>query len=387
MSKQNRTKKQHYIAQGLIKNFFGSDNIYEKNIKLNRTYKVSVEDTMCMNNSYEVPYFKDNFLEDLFAQSIDVDSSNSIREIINLLDERNVDIALKNINKYLRMFLINYYKSITSLIHFSNDVSKKDESSILRMMDKIFNIKYIDRIVEILRTGYDQYIIGSNSEKFYLSDQYISTCSLTFKGRFVNISNREIGLKGTMVLIPLSKKYYVLFINGRIPEELNIKKDIINILNEIQIEKINSVIYNNSYEKCLSNDRDLLEKNKKQKSTFGDSMAAIGFADGQSSTYKIKQEIFFENSEYELYEYYNRLDWASEKFKNCKVNDRCPCGSNIKYKKCCKNKVDRCNTILNNMHYNQSALMINDKLGFEDPILLPQYIGDDMKKIFNKIKK
>lgn len=30
MPKTNRTKKQHYIAQGIIKQFFDSNNIYKK---------------------------------------------------------------------------------------------------------------------------------------------------------------------------------------------------------------------------------------------------------------------------------------------------------------------------------------------------------------------
>lgn len=386
MKKHNRTKKQHYIAQGIIKIFFNKDDIYEKNIRLNKTYKVSIKDTMCMNNSYELPCLKDNFLEDLFAQTVDVDSCNVIRKIITLLDADDIDFALKKITKYIRIFLINYYKSITSLIHFSNDVTKKDESSILRMINKIFDVNYINRISEILNTGYDCYIIRTDSQGFYLSDQYMSSCSLKFKGRYANISNREIGLKDTVILFPLSKKYYILFINGLMPKQLNIKMNIINILNKEQVLKINNIIYNNSYEKCLSNNKKSLEEAKKTNSSLGDSIASIGYKSGESNTFKIKQEIFFDVSEYKLYEYYNSLDWASKKFKKCTVNSKCPCGSNIKYKKCCKSKNDRCNYIFNKMHNNQKDLIINYELGLEDPIVLPKFIGDDMKKTFDKAK-
>ena len=66
MPKTKRTKKQHYIAQGVIKAFFDSSNIYEKNVHSGKTYKTSVNNTMCMSDSYEFPLFDDNYLENLF---------------------------------------------------------------------------------------------------------------------------------------------------------------------------------------------------------------------------------------------------------------------------------------------------------------------------------
>lgn len=38
------------------------------------------------------------------------------------------------------------------------------------------------------------------------------------------------------------------------------------------------------------------------------------------------------------------------------------------------------------MHNNQKDLIINYELGLEDPIVLPKFIGDDMKKTFDKAK-
>ena len=146
------------------------------------------------------------------------------------------------------MFLINYYKSITSMIHMSKEISKKDNSSIVRMVNTIFNMPYIDRLSELLCTGYDFSIIKSNDGNFVLSDQYISTCSLKFIGRFINMSNREIGLKNTIVLIPISKDYYGIFINGQFPNNFSIKTSSINELNEYQTQIINNIIFNNSYE-------------------------------------------------------------------------------------------------------------------------------------------
>lgn len=125
-----------------------------------------------------------------------------------MLNDSNYSGAKNKIFKYIRMLLINYYKSVTSLIHMSTDMSKKDQSSIARMINTIFNMPYIDHISEILLTGYDFAIIKSYNEDFVLCDQFIATCSLKFMGRFLNLSNREIGLKNTVVLIPISKNYY-----------------------------------------------------------------------------------------------------------------------------------------------------------------------------------
>lgn len=382
MPKTNRTKKQHYIAQSIIKEFFDADSVYEKNIHNNNVYKTSINNTMCMSNSYEVSLLGDNSLEDLFATSIDVDSSMMIKELKRFLDNDNYEEAKKTIFKKIRIFLINYYKSVTSLIHMSSDMSKKDDSSIIRMIKTIFNMPYIDRISEILCKEYDFAIIKSFGENFVLSDQFIATCSLKFMGRFVNISNREIGLKNTVILIPISKKYYGIFVNGNLPDSFNINFDSINELNESQNNTINNVIFNNSYEKCISLDETIINNLEKKNSSHGDLMAMAKFDNGKSATFKIKQEVFFTDDEFDLYQYFDKYEWANSKFKKCGVNSLCPCGSNRKYKRCCKDKVERCNKILNTMHFHQQDIIINSKLGFENPIQLSNLEQTELQEKF-----
>lgn len=387
MPKTKRTKKQHYIAQGVIKAFFDSSNIYEKNVHSGKTYKTSVNNTMCMSDSYEFPLFDDNYLENLFATSIDEDSSKLIKELKELLNNNNYIDAKNRIFKCIRMFLINYYKSVTSLIHMSKDMSKKDQGSIARMINTIFNIPYIDRISEILLTGYDFAIIKSCNEDFVLCDQFIATCSLKFIGRFINLSNREIGLKNTVVLIPISKNYYAMFINGQLPDSFDVVLDCINELSESQTQIINNIVFNNSYEKCISLNENEINQLEKKNSTFGDSMAIAKFNSGNSATFKIKQEVFFTDDEYEMYQYFETYEWTDKKFKNCGVNSLCPCGSAKKYKKCCKDKVERCNRILYTMHYQQDNLMINKKLGFEEPVQLSNYEHSELERKFGFLKK
>ena len=387
MQKTNRTKKQHYIAQSIIREFFDSQSIYEKNLHNRKIYKQSINNTMCMSNSYEFPLLDDNFLEDLFAKSIDQDSSQLICKLKNILDNNNYIEAKNMIFKCIRMFLINYYKSVTSLIHMSKETSKKDNGSISRMINRIFNMTYIDRISELLCTGYDFAIIKSATGNFVLSDQYISTCSLKFMGRFINISNREIGLKNTVVLIPISKKYYGIFINGQLPNDFNIDLDTINNLNENQTYTINRIIFNNSYEKCISlNEKDILSLEKKN-ATYGDSMTFAKFDGGNSAAFKIKQEVFFNDAEYEMYQYFEKYEWADSKFKQISANNLCPCGSNKKYKKCCRNKVERCKNILNQIHFQQNKLFINSKLGYEEPVQLSNYEHSELRNRFDFLKK
>lgn len=384
VKKQKRTKKQHYIAQSLIRIFFESDSVFERNIKSGDVYKRSIKDTMCMSNSYELPFFGDNYLEDLFAGSIDADSSTLVKKIISLLNSEEIELARLSLFKGIRMFLINYYKSITSLIHMSNDNLKKDDSSVVRMIDKIFDTKYIDRLAELLCTKYTLYFVENLKENFLMSDQYVSTCSLRFQSRFVNASNREIGMKDTIIMIPLSKKYYALFINGSPKLFDNLNEQEINILSENQICSINKVILNNSYEKCIASDKADLEKIKKETTSHGDSMACVHFASGKSNSFKLKREVFLEDSEYELYKYYDSATWATEPYRNCGVNEKCPCGSGRKYKKCCKSKVDRCKRVRYTINYNQNDVVIDERLGFEEPIRLPKYKTDEISKLFKK---
>lgn len=386
-TKNKRTKKQHYIAQGIIKTFFDSEKIYEKNVHNEKIYGASVNNTMCMNDSYEIPLFEDNFLEDLFAISIDENSSILLNELKTLLNDNKFLEAKVKIFKCIRIFLIDYYKSVTSLIHMSKDISKKDDNSIIRMVNTIFNMPYIDRISELLLTGYDFSIIKSNNGNFILSDQFISTCSTKFMGKFINMSNREIGLKNTIVLIPISKDYYGVFINGKLPVDFEINLNDINELTEKQTEIINNIIYNNSYEKCISLNEKEISQVYKEKTPFGDSMALVSFGSGKKASFKTKQEVYFTKDEYDMYKYFESYKWADAKFKNCGVNSLCPCGSKKKYKKCCRNKVEECKRILNKMQNQQDELFINKKLGIEEPVQLTNYETLELQKEFEILNK
>lgn len=201
-----------------------------------------------------------------------------------------VDIIKNNIG----LLLINYFKSLTSLIHMSSNMDKPGQDSIARLVDRIVNESYINRLGTLLNTEYKIAFIKSNTGKFILSDQYISTCAIKFNSRLVNVSNRNIGMKDTLVLIPLNKYYYVAFVAGELPYEYSIKYNSINILSDDYVFKINEIIYNNSYEKVASFNTDTVSILKKNNSSFGDLLITIGFNSGNNITYKVKKEVFLQ---------------------------------------------------------------------------------------------
>lgn len=375
-----RTKKQHYIARCLLKIFVNGTTIYECMTSSNRIYKTSIENSMCRNNSYESNFFVDNHLENFFANYIDGDVANLNRKIISLLNVENYNMEniyvlfLSNVHLYL----VNYYKSITSLIRFSSKDSDISENSIMTMLNRILNKDYIKRLCMIFRKCYKFSIIKSENGDFIICDQYLASCSTKYKGMFTNISSRDIGVKDTIILFPLNCYYYVVFYDCDL-EGFNLKEEEINCLNNEQVRHINEIIYSNAYQKVASSKRDNLNMLEKQSSAFGDATAMMVYKNSHES-YRIKNEIFFTNEQIEFYKYYRALEWGNPKYSKYPVNGKCPCGSNIKYKKCCKRKVEECRrTFYNQQH--RKDILINDYLGIEEPVRLSSDVGKEIREL------
>ena len=154
MPKTKRTKKQHYIAQGVIKAFFDSSNIYEKNVHSGKTYKTSVNNTMCMSDSYEFPLFDDNYLENLFATSIDEDSSKLIKELKELAEKEGIlsNIEVTEISKFPDVLTIKNNQDEDSIKQELIEVTKIAIENLLQMRENEGNkiaIDLLERIEEI----------------------------------------------------------------------------------------------------------------------------------------------------------------------------------------------------------------------------------------------
>ena len=125
----------------------------------------------------------------------------------------------------LPIFIIFYYSSGALLTEFSS-INKEDK--IPSLSKKILNEKYLKDLRETIKNFYNFAIIESDGN-FLLSDQFVSTSALRIKSRFPDISNRHIGLKETLILIPLTANYYIAYWHTE--RSFFINPDCINYLN------------------------------------------------------------------------------------------------------------------------------------------------------------
>ncbi len=127
----------------------------------------------------------------------------------------------------------------------------------------------------------------------------MATVALKYKNRFSNASNRQIGMKETMILLPLSDKFYIVFYNGHNPSY--IIKDKISILSFEEVQKINDVIIENSYVECVGKYKQELERVKENEIiSFGPSKCLMRYGDGMLKDHIIKREVFFYEEDWDL---------------------------------------------------------------------------------------
>ena len=366
----NRTKKQHYISNSILDNFFKTNKIHEYNLKKHSDYDCSTDNSMCCSDIYESDLFEDNKLEDAFAQLYDGQFANTLSEIDNLLLNNQVKSAIDLLKHNFYFYVVSYYKSLASLVRLSkndNHILEKNKST-TRMFKLITNIDYMKRMSIILTNCYDIYIIKSNDSNFVLCDQFISTASNYFNGMFSNISNRDIGVKGSIILFPVSIDYYFLLYDKTMNKSINMIPNSINILSKQETEKINNIIYNNATEKiCTLKDKKYSFQNV---NSYGDESVYMVYSNLSSQGYKKKKEIFYSEGEQDLYKLFSDLEWG--KYIKLGKNEKCFCGSGKKFKKCCFDKVERCKLIMSNIK-NKSISersLIDNRFGLEESIEL-----------------
>lgn len=259
------TKKQHYVSQGILKHFADQQKkIYELFIDKSIVTKKSIVDTMSQNYVYEHSKIEKNSIEDLFAK-FESKAFPLIDSLITEIEEycRDGDniIPFKDkIDSIIPYVLLFYFRSGALLREYSMDAENPKEVRVERMLLNIMDVGYIRGLRNTICNCYKCAIICDEEEKLLLSDQYVSTVALKYKNRFSNASNRQIGMKDTMILIPLSSKFYIVFFYGRCP--VYIKENKFVKLDEKEVQEINDVIYQNSYVKCVGKTEDELERVK-----------------------------------------------------------------------------------------------------------------------------
>lgn len=341
------TKNQHYIPQSMLANFANSKGkVFEILLQSKNIYSISYRQSMSERFTYEHPYLEDNYLEKEFGK-IESYFAPAMRRIIETLESEPIDIEVvkKQIETHMRDFLIFYYRSGALLNEYAFDGLLK-EDKIPLMLEKILDSAYLTELTGTIIKYYDFSIIKSENDDFLLSDQYVTTSALSIKGQYANISNRHLGLKDVLMLIPLSNKYYIAYFNGQKPQY--IKSNAINVLTSEQIREVNRAIINNSYIKCIGGNRESIELVKGDFRFESPSRAIMGYESGKQTAALRKKEVFFYDEDIEQWSFFRELKHMIN--VNTKRNEVCKCGSGVKYKKCCQNKSERNYSIVNNMY-------------------------------------
>lgn len=290
------TKNQHYVSEGILKHFTDTNKkTYEIYMPKKIVSKKGISDTMSQNYVYEHPLLKKNSLEKTFAE-IEDKVFPILDKLITAIDtnkKNDCQYVLETIKGILPFLLIFYFRSGALLYEYTfnsnSDNLKLDR--VERMLTNIIDKQYLFGLSKTILNCYDMAVIVDDKERFVISDQYLSTVALKYKNKFSNASNRQIGMKETMLLLPLSAKYYVSFFSGNVPKY--IQKNIFNYIDDSALQEINDVIYQNSYVKCVSKSKEEINRlNNKEFSIFSPSKTILKYEDGNIADRIIKREVF-----------------------------------------------------------------------------------------------
>lgn len=375
------TVNQHYIPQGVLKFFSNSSGqVVETLVEQKKIYVTSYENSMCERFTYEHRFFETNRVEKYFhrIEGYFPQAIQSILDTIKRFENKTCNfLEVKTIvSKYMREFLVFYYRSGALLTEFEFERENK-EDKVLYMLEKILNSKYIKELGSSILKYYDIAILKSESKEFIMSDQYISTVALGIKNRFANISNRHMGLKDVLILIPLSCEYYIAFINGHSPDYIRINS--INALTISETDEINTAILNNSYLKCIGLKKDSLERIKNN--FLFESPSAI-YAGGNNIHYyaSLKKEVFFYPFDQNAWDMFCGHDWM--KFSHLGRNDECACGSGKKFKNCCRDYYLVCKRMMDNIVRKTGDYRVHDECMVEKPISEIN-VGNSIERLLN----
>lgn len=361
-------KNQHYIPQCLLTHFCNADGqLYEALVEEEQLYRTNHRSAMCENHTYEHEYLEKNSLEKYFGR-IEEHMGPAIRRIIELIEsyERNeCDFSeiKKLVHKYMREFIIFYYRSGALLFEFEHQ-RKNRQDRIYLLLKNIMNSRYIKELSKTIINFYDIAIIKSEDNEFIMSDQYVSTVALRIKNRFFSVSNRHMGLKDVMILLPLSAKYYVAVTHGNSPSY--IKDNRINTLSQSQIDEINEAIINNSYRKCVGFNDEAMRRTLPKFKYSSPSEIFAGNDDGVYMGATLKKEVFFYQHDKKSWNMFIRHNWMI--YSKLNRNDKCACGSGLKFKKCCEKHYKVCKRMMDDIASERGDYPVSQYAVVEKPI-------------------
>jgi len=331
-SQQNIVKNQHYIPRGLLQNFVNDDGkLFEVLLDKKKIYPTSPGNSMCKKFVYEHKFLEINSLEKYFAK-LDTRIATDIKKLIKLIEQyKRSEIELSPIKEFvnclLPVFITFYYRSGALLQEFG--ISHKEES-VPSLSKKIFNFGYLHNLTETIKDFYKFAIIESDND-FLLSDQFVSTASIKLKTQFFEISDRHIGLKDTLVLIPISSRFYVVYWHAT--DTFFIKENQLYLLTNDETLLINKTIINNSYVKCVSQKKKSIEEVLNDYKWMSPTQI---FAGGNPSGFAMgatkKKEVFLFEEDHKAFELLKNM--SMKLYEKLGRNDRCACKSGKKFKHC-----------------------------------------------------
>ena len=344
MNNGQHTINQHYIPCCVLKFFKESDDVYNKNQKrifhvIHRSGKVfpsTVDRIMSGEYFYEHPNFALNRVEDelklyedwysprhgKFVALVDKynDGHAKFSEVKNEAFKLVEPMILMHLRSGAMMYELNFWQR-----------EHRTMNGIYQMLERVRNRNYTTAFAQTLINFYDFCIIQSNNKDFIISDQFLSSAALSFKAQFMNATNRSIGQKDLIVLLPLSKSYYLCFYDGNKPDYIRANQ--LRKLNEIQTNEINKMIINNSYMQSAAPSFDLLYTAVKH---YKDA-SPRGFYYGGGGA-ELRKEVFFYDDDEKIWDFV-RFFHSHVEFRDVKKNELCPCGTGKVFGDCCRYKV------------------------------------------------
>jgi len=345
-ARQNIVKNQHYIPEGLLWNFVNNDGkLFEVLLgaSAKKIYATNPSNSMCEKFTYEHKFLELNSLEKYFAE-LDTRIAPDTKKLISLIEQhKKGEVEWKQIKesveRLLPVFLTFYYRSGALLQEFG---IFRREDRVPLLTKKIFNFGYLRSLAGTLRDFYKFAIIESDSD-FLLSDQFVSTASIKLKARFFDRSDRHIGLKDTLVLIPISSRFYASYWYAT--GSFFIKENQLHVLTKDETRLINGAIINNSYIKCVGEKKERIEevldcyKWASPTQTFAGGNPA-GFVMGATK----KKEVFLLEEDRKAFELLENM--SMRLYEKLGRNDKCACRSGKKFKYCHENAYEKIKVVV-----------------------------------------
>lgn len=171
--KENKEQKvviQHYIPQCILKNFANEkDQVYEGLVLEKKSYLTNVSNSMAERFTYEHSLIEVNALENFFSR-IESYIGPALTRIISAIENNSGNFKdlkeIKNlISRYMREYLIFYYRSGALLHEFSHE-QKTPEDRVLLLLRKLVNSNYIKGLSQTILNNYSYCLLKSNEGHF-----------------------------------------------------------------------------------------------------------------------------------------------------------------------------------------------------------------------------